>query len=112
MKIFGLPDHLPAPAPDYSKYDSVMMDAAETNHTNELKKYMVAIGYTGKHTGSIYRAQVADGYAQYMLADGPRGGLVHLPYGDAYQCRDVQHLPKRVIIERIEADKRMAALFA
>ena len=52
-----------------------------------------------------------------MLADGNvahgrGGGLIHLPYGDGYQCPNVQHLPKRVILERIAAEKSFQALFA
>jgi hypothetical protein len=47
-----------------------------------------------------------------MLGDKGRGGiLIHLPYGDAWQSRDVQFLPKSEIVRRIEADKKLAKLF-
>ena len=114
MRIYALPDHLPAPEPDYMNYDSATVQRQEDDHRAALKAHLVDFGFTGKRTGDIYRAQIADGYAEYMLADG-RGrqdGLIHLPYGDAYQCPDVQHLPKRVIVERIAAEERLAKMFA
>jgi hypothetical protein len=74
---------------------------------------LIKAGYTGKHTGGIYRTGVADGCAQYMIGDKGRGGvLIHLPYGDAYQSRDVQFLPKAEILKRIEGEKAIAELFA
>ena len=112
MKIFSLPETLPAPTPDYRNYDPKAEQARENAHRAALKAHLIALGYTGKHTGAIYSQQIADGYALYMLADGRGGGLIHLPYGDGYQCPNVQHLPKRVILERIAADARMAAHFA
>jgi hypothetical protein len=114
MKIFALPAHLPGPDYDWSAPVSDWQKK-EDAHRAELKKYLVALGYSHKATGGTYRTPIADGYAEYMYFEAPRGGkcgLVHLPYGDAYQCPNVQHLPKRVIVERIAAEKRIAALFA
>ncbi len=112
MKIFSLPATLPAPEPNYRNYDSAREQAREDDHRALLKAYLIRMGYTGKYTGEVYRAQIADGYAQYMMLDGRVSGLIHLPYGDGYQCPNVQHLSKRVIVQRIETDKRWSALFA
>lgn len=112
MKIFGLPETLPAPVVDFSNYDREAVQAAEDAHIAALKAYMIDMGYTGKHTGDIYSVPIADGYALYMLADGRGGGLVHLPYGDGYQCPNVQHLSKKVILARIKANKSMVSIFA
>jgi hypothetical protein len=113
MKIYSCPKEIPAPEPDYSHYDAEKEDKAEADHLAALKAWLIKQGHTGKYTGEIYRDQVADGYAQYMVGDGKYGFfLIHLPYGDAYNSRDVQFLPKKEIIRRLEAEKKFAALFA
>lgn len=111
MKIYSCPDQVPAPKPDYSHYDHAKEQAAEEAHMADLKRWLILAGYTGKHTGKIYRDGVADGYALYMLADGSKACLIHLPYGDGYQSRDAQFLPKAEIVRRIEADARLSAMF-
>jgi hypothetical protein len=111
MKIYSLPDELPAPQPDYSKYDYQKERAAEDKHIADLKAWLLNHGYDGKYTGEIYKEGVADGYALYMVADGRKFALIHLPYGDGYESRDVAYLPKREIIRRIEARKELRAMF-
>ncbi len=112
MKVYSLPKEVPAPQPDYSHYDHAKEMKAEQDHKAALKAYLIRMGYTGKYTGEIYQEQIADGYALYMVADGPKAGLIHLPYGDAYQSRDVQFVPKKEVFRRIEAHKKFNALFA
>lgn len=112
MKIYTCPDEIPAPKPDYDNYDSLKQQQAEENHEKELAKWLKSNGFPGKYTGEIYRVGVADGYARYMVADGRTFCLIHLPYGDAYQSRDVQFLPKKEIIRRVEADKVFRAKWA
>lgn len=117
MKVYTCPKQVPAPKPDYANYDSAKEIAAEEQHMADLKAWLVKQGFTGKYTGEIYRTHVADGYAQYMFADVPKGYtspkpfLIHLPYGDAYDSRDVEFLPKKEIIARIEAEKKFRALW-
>lgn len=112
MKIYSCPDEVPPPVVDYDNYDHAKVDDDEAAHMKALSKWLKTKGYTGKHTGEIYREGVADGYARYMVMDGRSFGLVHLPYGDGYQSRDVQFLPKKEIIRRLGLSKKMAALFA
>jgi hypothetical protein len=119
MKVYTLPDEVPAPRVDYMKYDSAKVAADEAAHREALKKHFTDLGYKGKNTGRIYREQVADGYAEYMAIEAPRGTnakvkffLIHLPYGDAYQSRTVGHMSKSGILQLIDADERMQALFS
>lgn len=110
MKIYSCPKEVPAPQPDYSHYDAEKEDKAEADHCAALKAWLIKNGHTGQYTGEIYREGVADGYAQYMVGDGKYGFfLIHLPYGDAYNSRDVQFLPKREIIRRLNAEKKFQA---
>lgn len=112
MKVYSCPDELPAPEVDYRNYDYDRERAREHEHQQQLKAWLQRNGYSGARTGEVVRFGVADGYAQYMLADGPRSILIHLPYGDAWQYGDVQFLPKAEIVRRIEADKKLASFFA
>jgi hypothetical protein len=112
MKVYGCPKEAPAPEIDYANYNAELVAKQESDHVSKLKEHLVSNGYKGKHTGEIVRFHVADGYAAYMLADGPKSCLIHLPYGDAYQYPDAQFLPKAEIMRRIESDKKMASIFA
>lgn len=112
MKVYACPDEVPFTEPDYRNYDRDKEAANEAAHRAALKTWLKEAGYTGKHTGETVRFQVADGYAEYMLGDGKKSVLIHLPYCDAYDYRDVGFLPKAEILRRIEADKKFAAIFA
>jgi hypothetical protein len=111
MKVFALPAEIPAPAVNYQQYDRDQVAADERAHQERLAAWLRTNGYPGPHTGKVYRTHVADGYALYMLADGKTSALIHLPYGDAYESRDVGFLPKKEILARIAADERRAAFF-
>lgn len=111
MKIYSCPKEVPAPQPDYAKYDHVKEDAAEKDHMKRLAEWLRSKGFTGKYTGEVYSTGVADGSANYMMADSPKSFLIHLPYGDGYHARDIQFVPKKEIIKRIEDRKRFRELF-
>lgn len=111
MKVYSCPKELPAPKIDVANFDWTKHDKAEAAHKKALAKWLKEAGYTGKYTGELVSFPVADGYAQYMMADGPKSFLVHLPYGDAWQYRDVEFLPKKEIIRRIEAEKKFHEIF-
>jgi len=111
MKIYSCPKEVPPPQVDYSNYDHAKVAAAEEKHLSDLKAWLRKAGFTGKNTGKIYSEGVADGSADYMIADGRTFFLVHLPYGDGYQSRNVQFLPKKEIIRRCYAREQFDALF-
>lgn len=112
MKIYSVPEEIPAPQPDYGKYDHEKEMAAEEEHKKQLKQWLINKGYDGLNTGRIYSTHVADGYAQYMIGESEKVKiLIHLPYGDAYHNSDVEYLPFEVILSRIDKEERMAALF-
>ncbi len=111
MKVYTCPVECPAPQPDYSKWDKVKEQAAEDKHMADLKEWLIKRGYRGKLTGKIVSFGVADGSALYMFADGSKSCLIHLPYGDGYQYRDVAFLPKKEILRRIAQGEAMSKLF-
>lgn len=112
MKVYNIP----AEAPQPPGFNCENWQADEQAHREALGAWLKEQGYTGRYTGKCARFPVADGYAEYMLADG-RGRygnsfLFHLPYGDAYQDRYVAYLPKKAIVENIQQNERIAALFS
>lgn len=112
MKIYACPDECPAPRPDFKNFDINREIARQESHQQELCEWLRANGHAGPHTGKIVMFPVADGYAKYMLADGRRSCLIHLPYGDAYQYPDAEFLPKAEILRRIENRQKLSAMFA
>jgi hypothetical protein len=114
MKVYSCPAEVPAPVLDFGtgKIDWNKMEEDEKSHQVRLKEWLKAKGWNGKHTGGIVRFGVADGHAVYMMADGPKSCLIHLPYGDGYQYLDVKFLPKKEIIKRMENQKELAKLFS
>lgn len=111
MKIYDVPDELPPPVVDYKHYDHNKVQADEDAHCKQLKEWLQKQGYNGEHTGKILQEPHADGYALYMLADGPKPCLIHLPYGDAWDSPNVGFLPKAEVLARIERQEKLAALF-
>ena len=116
MKVYGVPEELPAPEIDFQNYNPKAVKQAEEQHEKDLVDFLKSYGYTGPNTGRIYSTARGDGYANYMFADaGRQSVLIHLPYGDGWHDPDVEFIPKREILKRIaqrEAQPTLASLFA
>lgn len=108
MKVYSCPAEIQAPTfttiGDYN--------AAVEKHQEALKKWLVKHGYTGKNTGRTCKFPVADGYAVYMLAEGSKSCLIHLPYGDGYQFPYVERLTKKDILENIQREEALRKIFS
>lgn len=97
-KVFGPPasmvipqfDHLAAPNDYELKCQQFEAD---------LREYIAANYKPSKRRGQIVQFQVADGYAQYMVASMRPLVLIHLPLGDGYSFPYVNRL-KAEDIER------------
>ena len=103
MKVFALPAEVPAPTVDYRNFDLNRVTNDERRHRLALQAHLHKLGYTGKNTGKTVGFPVADGYAQYMIAEaGKTFALIHLPYGDAYQFQYANRLTKRDVLARAQ----------
>lgn len=112
MKVYNLPEEVPAPTPDYHNYNFNKEQQREKEHENQLKQYLLNNGYAGALTGEIYQEPMGDGYALYMYGDaGAKSILIHLPYGDAWDSQNVSFIPRKEIIKRITARKSFSAIF-
>ncbi len=112
MKVFTCPDEVPFPEPDYANYDTGRERKREEDHQEKLAKWLRTHSWDGPHTGKIAMFPVGDGYACYMFADGKTACLIHLPYGDAYQYRHIEHLPKKAVLEEITRREGLKKLFS
>lgn len=113
MKVYACPAEVPEPVIDYANYPGIeVLIKLWDDHAKALKAWLIDAGYTGPHTGKIVYFPVGDGNAQYMLADGPKSCLIHLPYGDAWEYRDIGYLPKKAILERIKQQEGLASIFS
>lgn len=114
MKVYSCPADVPAPEIDFSApFDLREETKREEAHQEALKAWLVTHGYTGKHTGRIYCESVADGAALYMFGHGPTAGksiLIHLPYGDAWESRNVAHIPATEIIRGFALNDKIAKI--
>ena len=111
MKIYSSP--VPFEGSDYFDYNPAVELAREDAHKGALLVWAKANGYDGKNSGKIFRENVADGYAQYMVVEGgSKFALIHLPYGDGYRSANVQYLPKAEVLRRVDHAGRLATFFA
>lgn len=93
MKVYAIPSGVKAPDFDASfvngRFDIHAYDADVERFFTELEAALRATGYTGKRTGKLWRAPMADGQAVYMVAERRSSiCLIHCPVGDAW------HLPE------------------
>lgn len=113
MKVYALPDEVAFADPDYRNYDRDAEALREKRHQEDVKAWLISKGYAGPHTGRIYSAQVADGYAQYMFGDaGAKSIVLHLPYADAYQDRAIAHMSRKAVIAEMDRQDEWAAMFS
>ena len=111
MKVYACPKEIAFPDTDYANFNLEKELAREEQHTADLKQWLTDNGFDGPNTGRVYSVPVADGHASYMFADKGRSSfLVHLPYGAAYQSRDVEFVPEAEIIKRMDASDRLAEI--
>lgn len=98
MKCYSVPEGVPA-------YEFSLTDWQKTDkdYIEAVAAKLREMGYTGEHTGKLYREPVADGNAVYMVMHGRTLALVHLPIGDAWQIPEahMRGLRKADILRQI-----------
>lgn len=90
---------------DFSKYEE------ECQKYREAVKKIVLQRKSGKHIGEILRFQVADGYAEYMVANLSPVQLVHIPLGDAWEFEYAHLFTKKEVVSKIEQQEAIKKLF-
>jgi hypothetical protein len=98
--IYATPEGYDAPTIDAyfvdGKFDLEEMKRVEDEFIDNLRQWCKDHG-NGPLCGEIYRHNVADGFAQYMVfAHKPRFSLIFMPLGDAYQLPEAHERGLRV----------------
>jgi hypothetical protein len=109
--ICACPTGLEFPEPDYRNFNAAKELERQKSHQKQLARWLAENGYPGRLTGKVIRFPVADGHAEYMVADGSSMKLVHLPYGDGYSSREATRLTPTEIEDLVERQERLDALF-
>lgn len=115
MKLYALPAEVPAPKFDFN--DGIdNYDAKCEQHRADLKAWLEANGWSGKNTGRTVSFPVADGKAEYMIAQaGSRTGrstcIFHLPYLDGYHYLGAEKFSFKELLGKADSEEALAALF-
>jgi hypothetical protein len=109
-KIFNPPTEIKEPSLDFSKIGEYKEGCNQFKKI--LKDWLVMRNPKGKNVGEIIRFQVADGYAEYMVASMKPVELVHIPLGDAWNFQYAHLLTAKEVQESIDREKAIKGLFA
>jgi|SRR5947207_7182107 len=119
MKVFTAPNRIQPPdlataGMVAGRFQPAVYEAAQQEYLQKVRQLLLDQGYTGPHTGEVFRIPWADGYAQYMVAErGKAMALVHLPLGDGWHVPPymTRGLRKADILTDLARTKNLAALF-
>lgn len=109
-KVFLLPEGFDAPDFNWEDIEQYQKDC--TDLTNRLKKWCIERNPNQKNVGEVIRFQVADGYAEYMVAATQPVELIHLPFLDAYQSETAELMTAKAIQQKIDQTIAMEKLFS
>lgn len=108
-KVYLLPDGFVAPDFNWQDIDQYNKDCAEL--TERLKKWCIERN-TQKNVGEVIKFQVADGYAEYMVAATKPVELIHLPFWDKYQSEFAHLMTAKAIQDKIDQTIALNKLFS
>jgi hypothetical protein len=109
-KVFTLPEGFKAPEFDWEDINQYKKDCVDL--TARLKAWCVKRNPEQKNVGEVIRFQVADGYAEYMVAATKPVQLIHLPYWDAYQSETASLMTAKAIQTKIDQQVALDKLFS
>lgn len=108
-KVYLLPDGFNAPDFNWEDINQYEKDCLEL--VERLKKWCIERN-NQKNVGEIIKFQVADGYAEYMVAATKPVQLIHLPFWDAWQSETASLMTAKAIQDKIDQKIMFDKLFA
>ncbi len=108
-KIFSAPKGVELPPTKFTSLAKYQQDCDD--YEKKLKEKLLEFNPGGKNVGEIIRFQVADGYAQYMVASMKPLQLVHLEIGDAYNFEYANRLTAKDVQDKIKQQKALKEYF-
>jgi len=107
-KIYSAPSSITVPVLDFKNLSNYDKDCEKFKA--ELSAFCLA-RKKDKNVGEVIRFQVADGYAEYMVASTKPVELIHLPFWDCYQFEYAHLLTAKEIQGKIDQEAALAKLF-
>ena len=108
-KVFTLPHGFDAPDFNWEDIEQYNKDCADL--TDRLKKWCIERN-NQKSVGEIIKFQVADGYAEYMVASTIPVQLIHLPFWDAYESEFAHLMTVKAVQDKIDQTIAFEKLFS
>jgi hypothetical protein len=109
INVYLLPEGFIAPELNWE--DSEQYDKECTELTDRLRTFCIKRN-NQKNVGEVIRFQVADGYAEYMVAATKPVQLIHLPFWDAYQSETAYLMTAKAIQQNIDQTIALNKLFS
>lgn len=109
-KIFNPPSEVKAPTFNWADIKQYRADCDK--YKADLKEALQRYNPNGKNVGEVIKFPVADGYAEYMVANMKPVELVHIPLWDAWNFAHAHLLTAKAVQAEIDKEKRIAELFA
>jgi len=110
-EIYGIPEEIKVPEINFMNFNLKQYNEDVEKFKKELIQFLNEQGYYSKYTGEIVQFPVADSYAEYMVASLHPLRLIHLPLGDAWEYEYIQRLTKADILQKIEQQNALKAMF-
>jgi hypothetical protein len=108
-KIYASPLEVKIPEFNWENVEQYRKDC--DTYKENLKTFLRKRN-SGKTVGEVLRFQVADGYAEYMVASLKPVELVHLPLWDEYQFEYADLMTAEKIQEQIARQNALKELFS
>ena len=106
--IYSAPDAIIKPELNWTNVPAYRK--ACEKYIEDLRAYCIK-RRKGKYTGKVIQFQVADGYAQYMVAGNKPLELIHIDLWDGYQFEYAHLLTIKEVAERIIQQEKLRKIF-
>lgn len=106
--IYGAPEEIKVPKFSIIDYGTYKKKCEQ--YVEELRKYCLEDN-DSKNVGEILRFQVADGYAEYMIASMKPLELIHIPIGDAYEFQYAHLLNAKEVNAQLARQNALNKIF-
>ncbi len=108
-KVYSLPKEFKAPDFNWEDIEQYEKDCFDL--TEKLREFCMKRN-NQKNVGAVIKFQVADGYAEYMVASTKPVELIHLPFWDCYQSETASLMTAKAIQDKIDQKIMLDKLFA
>jgi hypothetical protein len=104
--VYDPPQELKVPEFSFENFNYEEHQKKNNKYLEDLKAFLVKLGYTSKWCGETIKFPRGDGHAVYMVAGLKPLTLVHIPLDDAWHYPEAHLLTASYVKDIIEKEKR------